>query len=258
MVGASLGGLIAIELAEKHPNKIDGALPLCAASGGTRPQFDYLANVRALFDALYPNVLPGDAVHLPPGTNIATGIAGPALSAMTGNPLGAFTIAAIAQTPVPFAAGNVNELFESILTALSGNASTLPDVLARTHGHPFFENRRTIYSSGTVPAQVLFAINATIDRFRASPSALDYMKHNYEPSGDLRVPMLMLSNARDPVLPGFHRASYLNAVTDEGNQSLLVQRQVPAYGHCVFTPLELGKAFSDLAGWVQLGIKPAP
>jgi hypothetical protein len=43
-----------------------------------------------------------------------------------------------------------------------------------------------------------------------------------------------------------------------GMPSLLVQREVPTYGHCVFTAPELGKAFSDLVGWVQLGIKPKP
>jgi hypothetical protein len=70
--------------------------------------------------------------------------------------------------------------------------------------------------------------------------------------------MLMLSDARDPVAPGFNQASYRAAVAAGGAADLLVQRQVPAYGHCVFTPLQIGSAFSDLVLWVQLGIKPSP
>jgi pimeloyl-ACP methyl ester carboxylesterase len=41
--GASMGGLIAIELAEKYPGVI---------------AVDYPANVRVLFDLFYPHVLP--------------------------------------------------------------------------------------------------------------------------------------------------------------------------------------------------------
>jgi pimeloyl-ACP methyl ester carboxylesterase len=46
--GASMGGLIAIELAEKYPGVITGALPTCAVAGGALWPFDYLANVPAL------------------------------------------------------------------------------------------------------------------------------------------------------------------------------------------------------------------
>lgn len=63
----------------------------------------------------------------------------------------------------------------------------------------------------------------------------------------------------------FHRiisfsdqASYLTAVTAAGSSHLLVQRQVDAYGHCEFTPDDIGTAFTDLVLWVQFGIKPGP
>jgi hypothetical protein len=70
--------------------------------------------------------------------------------------------------------------------------------------------------------------------------------------------MLMLSDVRDPVVPGFNQTSYAAAVAANGAADLLVQRQVPAFGHCVFTPAELVSAFSDLVRWVQFGIKPTP
>src|SRR5438874_434028 len=80
-----------------------GALPVCAVAGGSRRQFDYLGNVRALFDFFYPGVLPGNAGNVQPGIDIQQQIVVPATTAMLINPAGAAAIAAITQTPVPFA-----------------------------------------------------------------------------------------------------------------------------------------------------------
>jgi len=74
----------------------------------------------------------------------------------------------------------------------------------------------------------------------------------------LHIPMVMLSTSRDPVVPGFHQTAYRNAVAASGRSDLLVQRSITRYGHCVFTPAEIAKAFTDLVGWVEFGIKPAP
>jgi len=253
--GASMGGLIAIKLVEQHAGAFDGIVAACAAAGGTRQQYDYLANTRALFDATYPGVLPGDAAAVPPGTDIPTAIVQPALLAMQTNPTGALVIAAIDQTPAPFS--NAAELAESITTALSGHALSFVDLVPELHGKKYFDNRDVLYTGALSPL-VLAGINATVDRFVASPSALNYMEMYYEPSGDLEIPMLMLSTSRDPVLPGFHQESYLNRVSANGQSDWLVQRTVDRYGHCNFTPDELADAFTDLVAWVELGIKPIP
>ena len=254
--GGSMGGLIAIKLAEMYPGTYAGALAACAASGGTQRLADYRAHTRALFDFFYPDVLPGSAADLPAGTDVTQDIVLPAIAAMTANPVPVFAMAAVDQTPLPFA--TPAELVESIVTALASHAGDLAQFRSLTNGHLYFDNRSTNYSSATLPAPVLQAINAGIERFDASPSALQAFDHNYDPSGALRLPMLMLSNARDPVVPGFNQASYAEAVAANGAADLLVQRQVDVFGHCVFTPAELGSAFSDLVLWVQLGIKPTP
>ncbi len=253
--GASMGGLIAIKLTETFPAVYRGALAACAVSGGTREQFDYYANVRAIFDVLYPGVLPGNATYLPPGTDVTTEIVQPAVAAMAADPDPALELAAIDQTPVPFASGP--ELVQSIATALESNAGSLSDELL-AKGRPYFDNTSTVYTSASLTPTVMQAINAAVGRFAASPSALVSLDHNYAPSGDLQIPMLMLSDQRDPVVPGFNQSSYLAAVTDRGDSDLLVQRQVPAYGHCLFTPGQIGTAFSDLVAWTEYGIKPAP
>jgi hypothetical protein len=70
--------------------------------------------------------------------------------------------------------------------------------------------------------------------------------------------MLMISDVRDPTIPGFNRDAYVAAVAANGASNLLVRRDVPTFGHCVFTQQEIVTALTDLILWVQFGIKPTP
>ena len=256
--GASMGGLIAIRMIETWPSEFAGALPACAVAGGLTRQYDYVLNVRALFDVFYPGVLPGTAVDVPPGIDVIQNIVNPALAAMTANPAGALAIASITQTPVPFA--SPAELLQSIATALGG-AAGYPEILALTHGQSYFDNTATQYT-GALPASTLAFINANVQRFSGTAAAQNSLDHNYTPTGDLRIPALTLSTFRDPVIPGFHRTIYGQEVAAMGDADLLVQRSVPGYaggyGHCTFTPEELTKAFFDLILWGEFGVKPLP
>ena len=253
--GGSMGGLVAIKLVEEHPSWFDGMLAACPVSGGGRAQADYQANVRALFDVFYSGVLPGDAGGVPGNVDPVTQIAAPAAAAMTAEPLKALAIASVTQTPVPFA--NPTELGQSIVTALLGHAAAGPDLLPQLHGKPYFDNRSVLYT-GTLPQLQLDFINATVGRFDAAPSALNYLDHYYQPTGRLTIPTLTISNSRDPVAPGFHRAMYGSLVAAAGASNLLVQRTVDRYGHCNLLSAEVGAAFADLVKWVEFGIKPAP
>ena len=257
VAGASMGGLIAINMVETWPGDFTGLLPACAVTGGMRRQLDYMGNVRVLFDLFYPNVLPGSAVDVPAGIDVLSQIVLPSVAAMTANPTGAGAIASLVQTPVPFASGP--ELVQSIATALAG-AAAYPSVLALTHGQPFFDNYSTQYA-GALPPATLQGINANVQRFSASPAGLSYIERYYTPTGHLPVPAITLSTPRDPVVPGFHQTAYGAAVAATGNADRLVQRSVPGtgsgYGHCTFTPQELAAAFSDLVLWAEYGVKPA-
>lgn len=255
LAGASMGGLIAIKLAERYPGTYAGVIPACAVAGGSRRHFDYLGHVRALFDHFYPGVLPGSAAGVPADIDITQAILGPAIAAMMQNPAGALAIASIEQTPIPFA--SADELVQSIATSLALHADSINDVLAHTHGHDVFSNQATRYT-GALPAALLGSINFGVQRFDASPAALEYLERYYQPNGELRVPMMMLSTSRDPVVPDFHQESYARDLMHAGTRSYLVQRVVTRYGHCNFTPEELGSTFTDLVLWVEFGVRPTP
>jgi pimeloyl-ACP methyl ester carboxylesterase len=255
--GASMGGLIAIRMIETWPDQFAGVLPACPAAGGSTRQYNYMLNVRALFDLFYPNVLPGTAVDVPPGIDVTQDIVNPALAAMAAHPLGAIAIASITQTPVPYA--SPAELLQSIATALAG-AATYPEILELTHGQAYFDNTATEYT-GAPPAPFSLAfINANIQRFTGTPAGQNSLALNYTPTGDLRIPALTLSTFRDPEVPGFHLMIYGQEVAAMGDADRLVERFVAGsaggYGHCTFTPQELTQAFFDLILWGEFGVKP--
>jgi hypothetical protein len=147
--GASLGGLIAIKLTELYPAIYAGSLPVCAVAGGIASQYEYHAHARALFDYVYPGVLPGSAAFLPAGTDIPSEIISPAFAAISSNPFPALSLAFIDQTPFPGA--NPAEVIESIVSALAGNAMTLAELRSLTRDRPYFDNSNTTILAACFP-----------------------------------------------------------------------------------------------------------
>lgn len=77
------------------------------------------------------------------------------------------------------------------------------------------------------------------------------------PNGNTARFGVEVSRGRDSTIID-DRNSFSAKVAASGNSALLVERNIDRYGHCDFTPAELGTAFSDLVLWVELGIKPTP
>jgi pimeloyl-ACP methyl ester carboxylesterase len=245
LIGSSMGGIIAVALAERDPDRYAGLLTVSGLIGGSRGLIDYIGHVRVLFELYYPGVLPGDLLHIPPGLDVNRDVVGPAVQAMSRNPQGAAIISQLVQTPVPFANGQ--ELVGSIVQALALHFVELEDLLRRTEGDSFFDNSNVTYS-GPLPAPVLADINARVARYRSTPDVQEFLDRYYEPTGRLRIPMLTLYNERDPVVPGFNEARYRERVARRGNASLLVQKSFAGrYGHTgLFTPQEISQAFGEL------------
>jgi len=244
VIGTSMGGVIAVALAEDDPEHYRGLLTVSGLIGGSRGLVDYIAHVRVLFDLYYPGVLQGDLLHIPPGLNLNQHVIGPAVQAMSANPQGAAIISQLVQTPVAFANGP--ELVGSIVQALALHFIELDDLLRRTHGDSFFDNSRVTYT-GRLPAPVLADINARVARYRSTSDAQELLDDYYEPSGRLRIPMMTIYNERDPVVNPFNETRYRERVARRGHADLLVQRAFPRYGHSeVFSPQEISQAFAEL------------
>lgn len=256
LVGHSLGALVCVNLAEKHPQHYDGVLAISGMLGGSQAEIDYVGHLRVLFELYYPEILPGGVGYVPPGLDLVTDVVIPIATAIQVDPTGAVGISMIDQTPVPWSSGA--ELVESFYRGLGFFFRGFEDVNSRTHEHGFFDNVDTVYT-GVLPQSILDDINANADRVAATPDAANTLEHNYVPTGDLRVPVLTVHTLRDPSVPIFHEALFAAAVTDQGREDLLVQRTLNRYGHTeAITAVEVFEAFEELVDWVDTGVQPAP
>ena len=257
LAGTSLGGVVALALAEKYPDQYDGALTMCGFVGGSRKQIDYVANTRVLFDWFYPGVLPGNAISMPEGTTLNEVIF-KAYSAILARPDKAFLITQISQTPIPFASNT--ELVMSLLNVLGFHARGMNDLIDRTHGHTLFDNSTIVYTgSRAVPTNILDSLNGPVfgvQRFESTPDADNYVDKYYEPTGDLKIPVLSIHTTRDPSVPFNHEIALREKVATAGASSMLVTRPINRYGHCTFTTTEMVGGVNDLARWATTGVAP--
>ena len=254
LVGHSLGSQVVQALAETYPGQYSGALAMCGVLGGTKLQTDYVGHARALFDVFYPGVLPGDPMSMPANVDPVNDIQIPAFLAIQANPTPVGIIALADQVQL----GGINgvEFATSLLNALVYHALGVNDLLARTHGHVLFDNSNTTYSSAILgPAPYVLA-NQAVARFTATPDAMAWLANNYEPTGDLRIPMITLHKRRDRLVPFRHEAAYLERVTAAGQTANLLQRSQNEFGHCEMGLPDMLQNFNDLVGWVNTGVKP--
>ena len=250
LMGHSLGGGVALALAEKYPSQYDGAMPMCGIVGGGQFQIDYLGNARAAFDAIYIDALRGDAITLPEDMTRLE-VEGRAQAAMIGNPAGALALVRLGPIPIEAPPGSAPAAIGAVTAALSFHVRGGADVIARTHGHNAFDNTSTVYAGG-LPIAGLTGddINARIERFAATPDARNYLER-FSPSGDLRIPVLTLHTMWDPAVPRAHEAELKRVVDAAGRSEMLRQKTTMAFNHCGFTTSEIVSSFEELVAWAR-------
>jgi pimeloyl-ACP methyl ester carboxylesterase len=235
LVGKSLGGLSVLQLAEQFPSQYDGALIMCGPVGGSSLEIKYLADARILYDHFFPGTLPGDAFH-PVVQDFEPG--SPAFMDVYGSLFNGFFTAD---------QRTLQEMLISGLEAVGFNVRFGQDVLSRTHQHVPYDNTKTAYSGSFDDS----TLNATVQRFTADPDAVNYVQHNYDPTGQLKIPVLTLHTLLDPVVPYSHELRYAQLTGRTASDQMLVQQSVARYDHCNFKLQEKLTALHQLDQWIS-------
>lgn len=240
VMGMSMGGTLAAMAIERQPDVYAGALSLCGAIEASDRLVSRDLALRAAFDHYFPGLL------------------GPLVPVARSYRADDATVARIR------AALRSNPRAQQALLRWyrAATANNLPDVIAfigvelrelqqRAHGNPVGNANLIYVGSGDDDA-----LNDGVARYTTDPAAAAYLARWYTPTGQLLRPMLALHDVGDPLVPAYTPFSYALAATRAGHGHNFVQQYVHQEGHCVFTPQQIGRAFDELAAWVDAGKRP--
>ncbi|MGY2076637.1 alpha/beta hydrolase family protein [Blastococcus sp. SYSU DS0828] len=270
--GGSLGGVITGAIAERFPDRIDGAIPLCHGLGGTVAQWNQLLDATFVVDELIATGDDLDLVHLPPypgptPPDAATTAA--LLQQAQSTPEGRARIAlAAAMNNSPLwvdpadprpdrrdLAAQQAQMHHALQNAVRLGMGVPRQELEYRAGGNFSWNvgvdyREQLQRSGH--RQLVEALYreagldlrrdldllATAPRIAADPDAVAYALENLAPSGELLVPVLTMNTTGDASALAAHSRTYEDAVRRAGDAGMLRTAYVDAPGHCTFTAAE--------------------
>jgi len=284
--GGSMGGNIVVALIEKYPRDFAGGLAACVV-------VDWPSEIGRLVDlrAAY-NYFTRDTQYELPGNQDLNQSALSTFSSGLPKPIAKITrFLQIKRAADPlldlFAAAEANpggpeERIIDNIAAVTGaerdrasfgiplvTAALGMDDLNATFGGTVYDNTDKQYVSPHLTPQENAALNIGIQRTHAADSAAAAKAAEwYKTTGRFEVPLLSLFNEIDPLVPSSVQEPKLRfAVEQAGNVERLLERRVPAmrakvpgadamgYVHCGFTKEQVAKAWNELRGWVETGIR---
>jgi pimeloyl-ACP methyl ester carboxylesterase len=248
LVGASEGGIITTLLIEQYPDVYDGGLAICGPVGDFAGQINYLGDFRVIFDYFFPGLMPGNPVDIPQtlidgwdmhyDTMIKPAILDPVNAELVDQLL--------AVTSAPFDAGDPTTKEASIHDLLWYNVFATNDGIAKLGGQPYFNQARDYTGSDD---DVL--LNSQVGRFTADQAALNEIEANYQTTGVITAPLVMVHTTGDQIVPFWHALQYRGKIILNDQLALHRHNVVERYGHCQFEPAEVLSAFGELVALVD-------
>lgn len=277
--GSSMGGLVTVAMAERYPDRLAGALPLCGSVGGSVGMLNNALDGAFVFRTLVATDPALRVVQLDDDRANARRVQA-ALDAawQTGEGRARVLLAAaVAQIPTWTQANSPQPApkdFEAQAEQLHrafamGVFVPRTDQERRAGGviswNTGVDYRVQLRRSGLQPLVRHYYRQAGLDldkdlerlasapRIAADPRAVAYMRANYVPTGQLRIPMLTLQAVGDGVtIPAIHGG--LQAIVDAAGQGReLAQLWIEGAGHCTFTPAEMFAALATLEKKLDTG-----
>jgi len=271
--GKSLGGLMALGLIEKFPGLYDGAVALCAAGAGTPRRFDHFLDITLAYKAAFgweadwgsPGDLRDDLNYM---TDVLPHV--PAVAPNFG--LWEF-IRLVSRLP------NDNYYVNPVGLPERGQnlyfAFAVRAELERRAGGPVAENVGREYTLSDNDKAYLAGLGVNADALLAEMNAMtsitsdrnarNYAAHYFDPSGDIRRPVLTVHTTGDALAPPNHESAYCTTVAQAGNGDLLMQQFTAGYrtpsgtivnGHCTFTSAQNVAGIDAMVSWLDTGNRP--
>lgn len=277
--GSSMGGLVSVAMAERYANRLSGALPMCGSVGGSLGMLNTALDGAFVFRSLAATDPALRVVQLDDDRANARRVQ-VALEAAWKTPEGRARVmlaAAVAQLPTWTDARSPRPAkrdfaaqAEQLRRAFAMGVFVPRTDQERRAGGVTSWNTGVDYAvqlrrSGLAPLVKHFYREAGIDldadlarlaaapRIAADPRAVAYLRANYVPTGELRIPMLTLQAVGDGVtIPAIH-GGLQSIVEAAGHRRQLAQLWIEAAGHCIFTPAEMFAALKTLEQRIESG-----
>ena len=277
--GDSMGGMVTVALAERAPGKFAGALPMCGSVGGAVGMMNVALDGAFAFKTLAAPGADIDLVNVRDDLRNAQAVKA-ALDAARATPQGRARVAlagALAQLPAwtdPKAAEPAASDFatqEAEAAKTFGMGVFLPRTDQEKRGGGAFswnvgvDYRAQLKLSGRQPyvASLYRAAGLDLDkdlatlnaapRIAAVPAAVAYMKANYTPSGELRIPVLSMHTLGDGLTSVNGEQGFAAAARAAGRADNLEVLYVRGAGHCAFTTAERAAALATLMNRLDNG-----
>jgi pimeloyl-ACP methyl ester carboxylesterase len=288
--GESLGGLVTELLAEKHPDWIAGAAPLCGVLGGSNLNFDLAMDVAYGVKTLLAPGLKTDDYASYDEAEASFEQAQKAVLAATNSTAGLgklLLLAALVDAPTQTAnydgstlQSRGGALVEGILTGLAFGTTIRQELEGRVGGNPsgnedadyaarVSTSERALIESvapGSTAANLALLANGS----RVAPDAAARAEFATlgTPTGAITAPTLTLHTEADPLVLVQNESVFAGKVAaSKAKTADLVQlyTKAPARyatrapygaGHCNFTTDELTGSVAALDGWVRGGVYP--
>jgi hypothetical protein len=244
LVGGSEGALIATLATERQAHSanpfIDGTLAACGPIGDFRYQLEHVVDFRVVFDALFPGVIPGSAVAIPPEVVAAwSTVYEPAVRALISQRPREIELL-LRVTGAPYDPADPRSIETTILTLLEYDVRGFNDVVLTLGGQPV-DNTQRVYG-GSGDAAVDAYVNAQAERVAADPFAAVQLDSSYLTTGTLAfamqggsdLPVVTLHTTADPLVPYRHEELFATKVAASGSAHEHVNVPVDRFGHCAF------------------------
>ena len=242
LMGASDGGLITNLGMEKNFFLYSGGLSICGPTGDFVRQINYVSDFRVVFDYYFPSVIPGSPVEIPQEVmdNFDAVYAPAIIKALKKNQPAMLKVLSITHAAIDFKK-HKRSMGNTFVSLLRVNVFTTNNTAEVLGGQPF-DNSEMVYKGRANMKR----FNAEVQRFTADEAALNEIEENYQTSGSIFKPLVMMHTSRDPIVPEWQQNLYIEKVREAGNAEFLFTKTVRRYGHCNFTARELIKGFNQL------------